>query len=399
MRHATALRIGVALALLGCQPTSQRNPSASPAPTTAPILPSVAATPIPTTAPASPAPASAAPASCARSDPDPTRIAYADGGDLWLYDAIADRSRRLTDDGEARNEHSPAFVGGGCLAYMNGPTIELLDLASGASRHLVEETASIWQLAASPDGATVLYMQIDYDVDSTFRLKRVSIDGGAAEVLHTFNASLGRGGSSEDEVSIAWSPDGSTILVANTHEFTEKFPDGAIYLFDPDGNMLERWAGTHPRWSPDGRTIYYRGHADVAEQTWHARSVATGRTWELGIRPATNNLSVSPDGRRVAYDTSWFGDTPGRGTFLNGAPKVYIYSLESGEERLLQRGGLGALWISDTAILVTDARGDPPNCWCSWEGLGTVSRLTVQGDRNAVNLTSTLFDAAVHLGT
>lgn len=401
MRRGALSAALLGVALVACQssvvpsPTPSAPATATPAATGTVLLPSPSVT---TTS--APSPTTARPGACAEPESSPTLVAYADAGDLWLYDATTDRQRRLTNDGDARYEHAPAFVSGACLVYASTEpaTIELLDLESGTSRPLVEETASIQALALSPDGTSLLYLQIDHDVDSTYRLKRSDLDGGGPEVLHTFAPNPGRGAGSEDEVSVAWSPDGTTVLVANTVTSSEAEPYGAIYLFDVAGREVDRWAGTHPRWSPDGGTIYYRGHAGMGDQIWRALDVASKASTKLAIRPGTNRLAVSPDGLHVAYDTSWFGDTPIGTSTPTAAPNTYVFQLATGTETPLQRGALGPLWISDTEVVVTNARERGENSLNSWESLGTVSRIPLGGDSTPIDMTSTLSEVSVHIG-
>ncbi len=343
------------------------------------------------------------PVSCAEPATSSTLVAYVDAADLWVYDVATDERRAVTDDGDARFERAPKFVGGACLAYANSQpaSIELAELAGdGARRTIVEESGWIHDLAMSPDRRSVFYLHIDYDVDQTYRLKQIGIDGGTPEILHTFDANGGRGAGSEDEVSIAFSPDGSAILVANTHGYSNAFPYGAIYLFDSTGRKVrERWSGTHPRWSPDGETIYFRGHAGINGQSWSALDVRTMDATKLGVTPGTNSLVVSPDGQRLAYDTSTFGDNPSGIASTGEAPIVGIYDLATGAEVILQPGAMGPLWISNGAVLVTNVREPGPDSWNSWESLGTVSRITLDGVRRAVDMSSTLFESAVYIGT
>jgi hypothetical protein len=388
------------LALLACDPAIEPSQipttAVSPAPTSTMLATASAVAtdpPVGTDAPA---------LSCADPATTATLVAFADAGDLWVYDVTTDERRALTDDGDVRSEHDPAFVTGACVAFASTQpaTIELQELAvEGARRAIVEETGSIADLAVSPDGRSVLYLHIDYDVDGTFRLKRVDIDGGMPEVVYTFSPTLGRGAGSEDEVSVAWSPDGSAILVVNTHEYADKYPYGAIYLFDPMGRQVRtKWAGTHPRWSPDGKTVYYRGHAGVNGQSWYALDVLTLKSNVLGIRPGTNWLVVSPDGRRVAYDTSYFGDLPRDAKVSGKAPDVYVYDLTTGKEAFLERGALGPQWISPTELMVTSAREPTSPSMNSWESLRTVVKISIGGKHTAVEMISDLFDSAVHLG-
>lgn len=333
--------------------------------------------------------------------PQGALVAYQEAGDLWLYNADADESRRITNDGDQRAEWSPQFLGPGCLVYATGgPSIEVLDLSSGSRRLLLDEGGSIWSIALAPDGATLVYLHIDHNVDSTFRLKRVAMSGGEPEVVHQFHQSAGRGGSSEDEVSAAWSPDGSKLLVSNTHEFSREFENGATYVFDATSfETLAMWKGTHPRWSPDGETLYFRGFASQDAQQWFAMDLPTMDRTRVGFRPGTNNLVVSPDGRYVAYDTSSFGDIP-MGVALTGKPpNIYLYDLRARQEELVLRAGIQARWIQSKTLVATNVRkGAPaPNTWGAswWTPLGTVARISVAGAIDLVDMTSTLDDAAV----
>lgn len=401
MRSGLVLAVALGLVLLACTSVVDQTPIPTAAatglpPATLTAAPTVAATTSPTspTSTAAPAPA------CDGVDPAGALVAYWDADDLWLYDVVEQASRRLTNDGPARSEHAPAFLGGTCIVYARGnpAAIELRELSDKrAARVIVEEAGWITSLDIRPVDGSIVYLHVDYDVDGAFRLKRVGIDGGAPVILHTFDAALGRGAGSEDEVSVAWSPDGSTILVANTHAYTDSEPFGAIHLFDQSGRQVgERWTGTHPRWSPDGRTIYYRGHAGVNGQRWYELDVRSMTSTMLGIRPGTNGAVVSPDGRRLAYDTSYFGDLPSGLNVSGKAPDVYVYDLKTGKETLLRRGALAPLWISATELIVTNA-GEPTGpSLNSWETLGTITKVSIGGKRTTISVASTMFDSAVY---
>jgi Tol biopolymer transport system component len=382
MSRRAVLGFVLGLALTACEPGAEPGPN----PTTASSRP-----PTPTISSAN---------LCAHHDAASRLVAYTDARDLWLYDVRKDERRRLTSDGEARYEHEPKFLGSDCLVYANSEpaAIELLDLSGAApSRRIVEERGLVVDLDVSPDGSTVLYLQINFDVDSTYRLKQVGIEGGTPVVLHTFAQNPGRGAGSEDEVSVAWAPDGSKILVINTHEGSKR--PKAISLFDRTGReVVGQWTGTHPRWSPDGRTIYYRGYAGLNGQDWYALDVRTMKAVKLGIRPATNRLAVSPDGVRVAYDTSYFGEYPLEAKVSDEAPVTYVYNLATRKETLLKEGALEPLWVSVGRVLVTNAKKRPRNSLNSWESLGTVTEISIDGTHTMVAITSTLFDSDVYLG-
>ncbi|MBI4729475.1 MAG: PD40 domain-containing protein [Acidobacteria bacterium] len=258
-------------------------------------------------------------------------------------------------------------------------------------REIAREDGSILDFDLSPDGSTIAYLEANYSIDSVHHLKRLDLSSGKRSVLRTLGTPPGSGAGSEDEVSVAWSPDGRGILVTDTHVADSNGARG-IFLLDRAGrDIVPAWTGTHARWSPDGRTIYYRGYAGTNGVAWFALDTASMRKTELGIRPGTNNLMVAPDGNRVAYDTSYFGDTPLEAFRSDKAPIVYTYDLRTGRESVLRKGALSPLWISADEILVTDARRPRPGAAAnSWEPLGTVTKLAVGGIQVTVAITSTV---------
>lgn len=329
----------------------------------------------------------------------PTReaksIAYVDQRDLWVYDVNADRTTRLTSNGEQRIEHDSAFYGDRYILYgSTDPTaIEAISLEGGAPITIVQEEGSIMDFDVSPDGSTLIYIHVDFDGDAIHRLKRVAVDGGRPVVLRELGAPPGRGAGSEDEVSVSWSPNGETILVTDTHVE----PNEAIMLLDSDGkDVIPAWRGTHARWSPDGKIIYYRGYADHGDSRWRILNVADKRRRTLGFREGSNNLAISPDGTHVAYDTSWFGDVTRNTITSDEAPVVHVYDLRSGTETILKAGAVFPVWISSRALVATDARLPTQQSLNSWEPTGTATKLGLDRTRERVSITSTAWgDAAI----
>lgn len=329
-------------------------------------------------------------------------IAYYATQDVWLYDVAADDLRNLTGDGEQDTQWNPRFLGDSCVVYVSADStaLEMALLHGTYSQVILRARDRIHDFAISPDGSTIAYL---YRAGSYHQLDRVDVTTGASTKLGVFGPGRDGGAGSEDEVSVSWSPDGSKLLVTDTHAVGADGRDAAesVHLLDEQGrDMLPPWSGTHARWSPDGRTIYYRGYAGTSGVAWHALDVASGKRTDIGLRPGTNNLVVSPDGDHVAYDTSYFGETPREAVLSGGPPDVYVYDLRIGVETLLKRGALGPLWVSPSEILVTDARApDPQKSLNSWESTGTAGKYTLVGKRTEVAITSTLWNPAVLLET
>lgn len=323
-------------------------------------------------------------------------VAYVAQNDLWVYDVDADRSTRLTSGGEENREDDLAFYGDGYVLYSSSdPTgIQAIRVSGGPSITIVEEQGTILDFDVSPDGATIVYIQVDHEADSTHRLKRRSINGEAAVVLRELGVPPGRGAGSEDEVSVAWSRDGRSILVTDTH--LDLDPRASILWLDAEGkNVVAPWSGTHAQWSPDGKTIFYRGYAGLGDSRWRALEIATKSKRTMGFREGSNNLVISPDGSSVAYDTSWFGDTPGGTVVTEGEPIVYVYDLRSGRETLLKSGSVFPIWITPDLLIATDAT--PPKSGRtlnSWEPTGTVTKLGLDGASERVSISSTAWTAA-----
>ena len=355
-----------------------------------------------------PEPKSTAALSCQESEKQGRLVTYTNSGSLWLYDADADSLRRVaagivggspTNRRELRVPVGRAeFLGNGCVAYLTKDPIgiDLVSLAGGSSQQLIEEKGSIADFDLSPDGSTLVYLQNDFAGASKWRLKMVSVgEGTTASLLREFAAPVGRGAGSEDEFSVSWSPNGQQILVNNTHS-TGVDQDGAsIFLLDDNGRLTGHgWIGTHARWSPDGKTIYYRGYAGINGQAWHAFDVVSKTTRTLGLRAGTNNLAVSPDGTRVAYDTSYFGDYPREANVSGKPPVTYLYDLRAGRETVLRRDALGPLWLTSVELLVSNAKA-PGRSLNSWALTGTATKFTLGRGGTTISLSATLWGADV----
>jgi dipeptidyl aminopeptidase/acylaminoacyl peptidase len=110
------------------------------------------------------------------------------------------------------------------------------------------------------------------------------------------------------------SPDGRRIVFVLTTvdaKANEKRAD--LWLVSVDGSGLRRLtfqpkSNSNPRWSPDGRTIWFLSSRSGPSQVWRI-SADGGEAEQATSEPLdVGNLVVSPDGRRIAFSMEVFPD-------------------------------------------------------------------------------------------
>jgi dipeptidyl aminopeptidase/acylaminoacyl peptidase len=151
-------------------------------------------------------------------------------------------------------------------------------------------------LSFSPDGSEIAYST---NTSGQFNLWRQSSDGGYPHQITTFSDQAVR--------SLAWSPDGATIVFRADHQGNERHQ---IYRVPARGGRPEQLTdapqvqhhlGGMP-WSPDGSSILYNGNdREPADQDVLVQNVETGevrRVMQSG--GLLFGLSWSPDGRKIA---------------------------------------------------------------------------------------------------
>lgn len=166
-------------------------------------------------------------------------------------------------------------------------------------RHTFEQFAATRRyqpaLSFSPDGSEIAYST---NTSGQFNLWRQSSDGGYPHQLTTFTERAVR--------SIAWSPDGETILfTADLHgdEFQQLFrvpARGGRPEQLTDAPQVRHQIGAEP-WSPDGSTILYNGNDRTpTDQDVLAMDAGTGEVRRvMHAGGLLVGLSWSPDGGTI----------------------------------------------------------------------------------------------------
>lgn len=330
------------------------------------------ATPSTSATTASPSPAST---------PGPTTkaIVFSQDGDLYYYDVATDGLRLLTEDGQQITERSPRFNDESTIVFGTDTAIVEIDVKTRAKREIRKAAGIVHQVALSPNRRSIAYLYDRNDRTGLgLNLRVVGLDPPSERDVRSFKPWQGRGGSDDDDVYLAWSPDGSKLLVVLTP--LDTVGRETMFVLDANGaDIVPPRFGTTARWAPDSRTIYFRDFGD--ERAWHALDVQTKSIRDLAMRRATARLHVSPDGTVLFHDRGVDG----------GA--IYVYDVARNRERRLATGRIGAVWLSQDAVAATVVKPCRGDCEGPWVHQHKCSRITLADGKAApLELRSTVLD-------
>jgi hypothetical protein len=155
--------------------------------------------------------------------------------------------------------------------------------------------------------------------------------------------------------SVAWSPDGNSLLVAG-----QKGGSGDLYLLDLRNEKLsqltnDRYADFQPTWSPDGKSIAWvtdRATTDLATMKWGDLRLAvmdletkTIRNLATFGRGRSINPQFSPDGQNLYFIAD-----------QDGIPDLYRLDLASGQKFRLTKVATGISGITSESPAMSVAR-------------------------------------------
>ena len=192
-----------------------------------------------------------------RVSPDGGRLALDRDGDIWTYDTTRGTFNRVTTD--AASDYAPVWTRDGARLIFGserGGSDELfwtLADGTGTPERIASSEGDVLLTqpeAVTPDGTTLLFSLLRFGTaGATVDIAMVSLEGdGTADLLI------------EDEfitAAPAVSPDGRWItydsnLSGRVEVYVQRFPGLG------DRRRLSRTGGRHPRWSPDGRELFYQ---------------------------------------------------------------------------------------------------------------------------------------------
>jgi len=232
-----------------------------------------------------------------RLSPDGRLLAFAAGTDdrrdIWLYELASEKLTRITSEGDS---HSPVWTPDGRkLTYGSARgTIEHVFWqpidSSGPAQSLVTSSNRLWPAAWTPDGRLLLYW--DEAPTSFSRSYFISVDGD-----RTPQPLFPPGG---NPMHFTLSPNGRWVAfmsdeTGRTEVYVAPFP--ALNT----RHQLTVEGGHQPRWSRDGRQLFYRWGDGV-----FAVPVDTGSTFSAGKPARLFELE-----RSVRADVSYDADATG----------------------------------------------------------------------------------------
>ena len=221
--------------------------------------------------------------------PDGTRLAVSINdattrlANIWVYDLRGDTKRRLTTEPAG----GPTWTSDGRrITYSTGGGIEEMgEDGSGGTEMLLRSTFPRFPSDWSPDGRTLLFRADEAQGPDLWMLTR----GGAARPLLARPTADWQG---------VFSPDGRFVAYASNESgrdevYVARFPDMTDRL------AISANGGTAPRWSREGRELFYRqGDALMAA------AVTIGRDFHAEKPRRLFSGAYSGAGRETGFDVA-----------------------------------------------------------------------------------------------
>ena len=227
--------------------------------------------------------------------------------DVYYFPSRGSQPKRLTDDPGL--DYDAVLSPDGrwavfCSERRGNPDLYVLDLQhEGPPKLLIESDYMEDQAAFSPDGKNLVFVS---DRDGNADIFKLPFTPQKTQSINkAMNLTHHDGG----EFRPSFSPDGKKIAfstdwdAAPTGPPAERSRQGEIYMMDADGKNLKRltnspgWDGS-PKWSPDGRTIYFYAKRDGKFRIW-AMDADGSNQRAISAKELTSALSpaITPDGR------------------------------------------------------------------------------------------------------
>jgi len=247
--------------------------------------------------------------------------------------------------------------------------VTTLNLTTGQTAELASTPGTALAAGWSADGSTVAYFTDTGGVHH-YWLKR----GGAAPVAFSTNAPVaGRGGSRDDMLLVAFSPDGQYVLVVDTYVYRLQLfrtSDGTPVYTAPSGGAGGLRTGAV--WAHSGDRFYFRNNSGVYQ--WDSASgissVIPGLKWSTPSLTATDQLVAYALGTdttpHIETRVLSSGATTAFAPWRDSPVFVAETTLLVQEETPCQCPG-GYLWTGRTVVVHTDTRAESDLGITGWQ--------------------------------
>ena len=308
----------------------------------------------------------------------------AEPNSVFLFSIKTGEKRRLTSPPPSSlGDSSPTFSPDGrhlALARWKSSAVSVMDayvvtLATGESKRLTFDDRTIAGLTWSSDSAEIVFSSNRL---GRMSLWRIPVSGGTPVRI----AAVGGPAS--------WP---SVARQGNRLAFTESYADDNIWRIDTAGSMGGVGAGTgsppiklmgstreeiSPEYSPDGSRITFTSQASGSAEIWVCDSEGRNSVQLTSMGgPLTGSPRWSPDGQRVAFDSRREG---------NG--DIYVIDAEGGSPRRITTGvaeDVRPSWSRDGRWIYFGS--DLTGAWQVWKvptGGGPAVQVTKRGGFEAI---------------
>lgn len=226
-------------------------------------------------------------------------VVYIREGNIWSVKSDGTSVRQLTRDGDNNsiryssldfiNKEEIGFIR--CETNINTCTIQNKNLTNNEEKTILKKENSISVFTVDSNSKLIAYIGDNSEELPTLYF----FENGNEKKILDFQASLGRGGGLNDEISLSFSTDNRYLLVVNTATQPNSVDDKkTIWVIDRLGNVIDsiqKGFATDAVWDMTNRFLYKDGEAIF-------KKTVGGLEESLGNLPGYD-ISISLDKKNI----------------------------------------------------------------------------------------------------